>query len=383
MKLNQWTVALAAAGVVSVGSVAQAEEAQSQVLTALSQTTLSGYVETSATWRPGTSTRGGAIPGRTFDGANRQDQFNLHAVKLTLEKPLDEGQWSAGYKTDLVFGPDADYYTSAQNFGGLDGGDFAIKQAYVALRAPVGNGIDFKFGVWDTIIGYEVFESGSNPNFSRSYGYALEPTHHTGVLATYQVSDMIGLSAGVANTWTGPVNGTAGAGESQKTYMASITITLPDGAGFMAGSTLYGGIVDGRIGGTPHDSTSYYAGLTMNTPLEGLALGAAFDYRDDGFTLTDSWAWATAVYLSYQASEKLKLNARADYTRASAGTWGYVNAEDEDELGSLTLTLDYSLWSNVITRAEVRWDHSMNDANPFSGDEENALTVAANVIYKF
>lgn len=383
MKLNGWTIALAAAGVVSVGSVAQAEEAQSQVLTALSQTTLSGYVDTSAIWRPGTSSRAGAIPGRTFDGANRQDQFNLHAVKLTLEKPLDEGQWSAGYKADLVFGPDADYYTSSQNFGGLDGGDFAVKQAYVALRAPVGNGIDFKVGVFDTIIGYEVFESGSNPNFSRSYGYALEPTHHTGVLASYPVSDIISLSAGVANTWTGPVNGTAGTAESQKTYLASIIITLPDGAGFLAGSTLYGGIVDGRIDGTPQDTTSYYAGLTANTPLDGLAIGAAFDYRDDGFTLTDSWAWAAAGYASYQATEKLKLNVRADYTRASDGTYFATATEDENELGSLTFTLDYSLWANVITRAEVRWDHSFNDENPFNGDEENALTVAANVIYKF
>ena len=31
----------------------------------------------------------------------------------------------------------------------------AIRQAYMTLRTPVGNGIDWKVGVWDTIIGYE------------------------------------------------------------------------------------------------------------------------------------------------------------------------------------------------------------------------------------
>ena len=52
---NQWTVALAAAGIVSVGSVALAEEAaQHQVMTDLSSTTLSGYVDTSAIWKFGT-----------------------------------------------------------------------------------------------------------------------------------------------------------------------------------------------------------------------------------------------------------------------------------------------------------------------------------------
>ena len=37
--------------------------------------------------------------------------------------------------------------------------DFAIRQAYVALRAPVGNGLDFKVGVFDSIIGYESVDS--------------------------------------------------------------------------------------------------------------------------------------------------------------------------------------------------------------------------------
>src|SRR5688572_11013611 len=179
MKFNKWTLALAAGGVLSLGSIAQAEEAaQNQVMTALSSTTLSGYVSTSAIWKLGTGNAN--LPGRSYDGPSKQDNFNLDVVKLTLEKPLDEGQWSAGYRTDLLFGPDANVFntTSAPPFRADQ--DFAIKQAYVALRAPVGNGIDIKLGVWDTIIGYEVFDAGSNPNYSRSYGYFLEPTTYTG-----------------------------------------------------------------------------------------------------------------------------------------------------------------------------------------------------------
>src|SRR5687767_5815231 len=129
MKFNQWTLALASVGIVSMGSVAHAEE-QSSVMTALSSTTLSGYVDTSVSWWTGTQRKDGGrpnlgLPGRTFDGADKQDGFNLHAVKLVLEKPLgDATSWSAGYKADLVFGPDANYYGTLLNGGAAQGGGF-------------------------------------------------------------------------------------------------------------------------------------------------------------------------------------------------------------------------------------------------------------------
>ena len=274
MKLNQWTLGLAAAGVISLASVAGAEEATSQVLTALSSTTLSGYVDTSAIWKFGT---GNQLIGRAFDGTAKQDGFNLNVVKLTLEKPLDEGQWSAGYKADLLFGPDASLFNQVIGNGAQDVG---IKQAYVVLRAPVGNGLDIKMGVFDTIIGYEVFEAGNNPNYSRSWGWQLEPTQHTGVLASYRVADFLSVAAGVANTWNAGINGRpvrAGgvpASESEKTYMASVTLTAPESFGAMKGAALYGGVVNGLnnasgasgTGIVPCDTTSIYAGVTVPLP---------------------------------------------------------------------------------------------------------------------
>ena len=54
MKLNQWTLALAATGVVSLASAAYADE--HPVNTLLSSTSLFGYVDTSAQWNPGRNT---------------------------------------------------------------------------------------------------------------------------------------------------------------------------------------------------------------------------------------------------------------------------------------------------------------------------------------
>src|SRR6266436_3878928 len=104
MKVQKWTMGLATVGLVTLPSLVQAEEKASSVMTALSSTTLSGYVDTSMQWDLGT---GNANPPPFAYNAGKQDGFNVNVVKVTLEKPLDEGQWAAGYKVDLAFGPDA------------------------------------------------------------------------------------------------------------------------------------------------------------------------------------------------------------------------------------------------------------------------------------
>ena len=159
MKFNKWTVALAAVGVVSLASAARAEEKQSSVMTALSSTTISGYVDTSMEWNPGTGNA--FVAPYKFNSPSKADGFNLDVVQLRIERPLDEGDWAAGYRVDLWFGPDANALNTTSTFGNTS--DLAIRQAYVALRAPVGNGLDFKVGVFDSIIGYESVEAGKDP----------------------------------------------------------------------------------------------------------------------------------------------------------------------------------------------------------------------------
>jgi hypothetical protein len=396
MNFNKWTLALAAAGVVSLGSVAQAEEAQNQVLTALSSTTLSGYISTSAIWKFG---EGNGPMDAGYYGAGKMDGFNLDAVKLSLSKPLDEGQWSAGYTFDLVFGPDAEVFEAGQ---GALADDMAIQNAFVLLRAPVGNGVDIKMGAFDTLIGYESFDYPKNPNWSRSYGYGIEPTQHTGVTLAYQFTEWLRIEGGVANTLDGPINARSRfangeESETEKTYLGLVTLTAPESFGAMAGSQLYLGIVDGIDAsngfdadgtylGNYFDTTSLYAGLTAKTPVEGLLVGAAFDYLDAkvdaGGTKEDADSYAIGGYLIYQATEKLTIADRFEYANfegidADAGEY------DFDVIAN-TLTVDYKLWANVKTRAELRWDHSLEDDYEIYGDgDEDSVWLGLNVIYQF
>ena len=130
MKFNKWTLALAAGGVVSLGSIAQADEKpMSQVLTAVSSTTLSGYVDTSAIWKFGTGNEN--LPGRAYDGVGKLDGFNLNVAEIQLEKPLSEDQWAAGYRVQLLLGPDSNFYNLSP--ASLGSSDFSLKDAYVVL----------------------------------------------------------------------------------------------------------------------------------------------------------------------------------------------------------------------------------------------------------
>src|SRR5580704_2782106 len=116
MKLNKWTAGLAAVGAVSLASVAKADEKASAVM-AMSSTVLSGYVDTSMQWNigdgrvapgsPAGTVSDSHAPAYKYGGSSKADGFNLDSVLLTLEKPLDESEWSAGYKVDLMMGPDA------------------------------------------------------------------------------------------------------------------------------------------------------------------------------------------------------------------------------------------------------------------------------------
>jgi hypothetical protein len=416
MKFNKWTLGLAALGVVSLASAARADEKLSPVQTALSNTTLSGYVDVAANWRPGTdsgSLGGGAapvnaanIPASSF---SKNDGFSLNAVDLALDKPMDEGPWASGYHVELMLGPDQPLNSS---YTSHDGNYAGIRQAYVSLRTPVGNGIDWKVGVFDTIIGYESTSCPLNPNYTRSYGYSIEPTTHTGVLATYKAGEVLSLSAGVANTWGtagGTLNGTP-AYESQKTYMGSITLTAPESFGALKGATLTLGAINGVdrsiAAGGPGSQTSWYAGLVLPTPSNKVKLGAAFDYRTfnnrGGANSSDDSIWVAGLYATISPTDKLSFNFRGEFVDATQIGSSIVAPVSPNPLngfyaghyaGEVTATVQYQLWANVLSRLEFRWDHVDTDAfGVASGStivtgavpyKRNDFLIALNLVYQF
>jgi len=415
MKIEKWTLGLAAAGLVTLAPavLAQSTNAPAPIpmLTTLSATTISGYVDTSAVWNPGT---GNANPAPYAFNAGKQDGFNVDAVDIKIAKPQDETGWSAGYVAELSYGPDAT---------AIDGGAAPIRQAYVALHMPVGNGIDWQLGRWDNLLGYEGSDSYKNPNFTRSYGYSFEPTEHTGLLGTYAFNSTVSLQAGIADTInTLGLNSRSDPGspviESKKSVVSLLTLTAPDSWGGFKGSAFYAGFDygEGNSGGSTtigtnapsaakgHDRQEVYIGTTINTPVTGLTLGASWDWihhfdvvNSPGSTIDARYVDAVAGYASYKLTDKLTVNGRAEYANGPGLTAILFANDGEAPTGGssfnkvidLTGTLQYDLWANVISRLEVRWDHAADSSTPFGGTvagtgaKKNEVLVAANVIYKF
>jgi hypothetical protein len=391
MKFNKWTLGLAAVGAVSMASAVRADEAKLVALnTALPSTTISGYVDVAAQYSPGNYSTAAGVP--TGTSGAKVDNFTLNSFDVALDKPEDESPWAAGYHAEINAGIDA-VGVSLANSGNYS---TAVRQAYVVLRTPVGNGIDWKLGVMDDVIGYEGNTDGLNPNYTRSIGYSIEPTTLVGLLASYKIIDAIQVQAGVANALSGPYgNGTATSpfvqNSSDKTFVAAVAFTAPDSFGFLKGAQLNLGTL---LNVDKWGQDNYYAGLTIPTPLSALNFGAAFDYVSDNNayganSLNDS-GWVAGLYTSFKATDKLSFNLRGEYydlegrptfvNTITGPIYPGTNGKGEE----LTATIEYDLWANVKSRAEFRWDH-IDSGNAFSntGGEANSYLLALNIIYTF
>jgi len=401
MKFNKWTLGLAAVGAVSMASAVRADEAKMSALqTAFSNTTISGVVDVGAQYNTG-NVHNGFFEDEDFGGNfnPKLDAFSVNQVIISLDKPLDESPWAAGYHVDLNWGTDAvGTQTSPLLENGVpdDAGFFGtqspVRQAYVTMRTPIGNGIDWKAGLFDNIIGYEGNTLAANPNYTHSFGWGLEPTSQLGLVGTYKVCNLVTVQAGLANSYGGVFDEENNV--SDKTFLGAVTLTAPDSWGWVKGAALTVGVNQQFY---KFGMDNYYAGLTLPTPISALKVGFALDVASTanagpGNPHNDS-VWVAGAYAAFQATDKLSLNGRAEY--ADGGL-------DIGRGEEVTLTAQYNLWANVISRVEVRWDHAdqgqglgfvgpdsdqrFNDDEDFDGEDgarSDDFMLAFNVAYQF
>jgi hypothetical protein len=387
MKFNKWTLSLVGIGAVSLASAVRADEAVKLVPlnTLVPSTTISGYVDTAVQYNLGNYGSAAGVPTGTIPG--KVDAFSLNDVDIALDKPEDATPWASGYHVELNYGTDAVGVqangTQANNAAGT--ANVAVRQGYVVLRTPAGNGIDWKFGVQDDIIGYEGNTDGGNPNYTRSIGYSVEPTTLLGLIGSYKISDAVTIQGGVADATSPNIAPTT----SDKTFAAAIAFTAPDSFGWAKGASLnLGALLNLDKGG----QDNYYAGLTLPTPWTPLKLGAALDVvsvanQAPGNPHNDS-GWVAGVYGNIQATDKLSFNLRGEYfdlagdptTAGAVYNYPATNGKGEE----FTATLQYNLWANVTSRAEIRWDH-IDDGKYFGNAPGTAdgFLMAANLIYTF
>jgi len=198
---------------------------------------------------------------------------------------------------------------------------------------------------------------------------------------------LISVQAGIANTG---LSGIADRADSTGaiSYMGSVAIEAPDSLGALAGATLYVGAM--KFGGQGGDEQqNFYVGSTVPTPIEGLSLGAAWDNVQDVNGSLDANLYAG--YVSYQATDKMSLHGRIEYLDGDNGVLlndangnPLITNGDDDEMLALTATVQYDLWENVLTRAELRWDsQESGDAGIYDDGSDDNLTFTVNAVYSF
>ena len=367
-------------GWLSFSTILHAQEAAAGANALAASTTLSGYVSTSYHFGPD----GGSDP-YALAPANR-NAFSLDVVGLSFQRPLDEWLFDTGFRVDLWLGPDASLLDSSASASTVE-----LRQAYIDLRVPIADpreaggarSLDLRLGVFDSPLGYESLDRNLNPHYTHSWGFTIEPTLHTGLLAMYPGVDALEngesdylFSFGVANTIDPRINATA-QNEDRKTFLAGLTWLLPDSFGPLDGTAFSAGYVNGRARTGAETIQNLYLGVGLPLPSDRWSLGLVYDARIlDGAGNDDS---VFGAYLGHRLNDKLSLNLRGEIFQDGAKLFNSESAPEQTDGHGLTATLDYRLWENVISRLEYRWDHTDSLVN----GRHDSQALHLNLIYEF
>jgi hypothetical protein len=314
--------------------------------------------------------------GRLYD--SRHDQFMANKFKLALEKPVDFSptNWNVGYRADLVFGQDAEKIHSGNPAGSgtFNLGQYGdLEQAFVQVNVPVGTGLKVMAGKTVTLMGVEVIEEVSNPNWSIGNQFMyVENTTQTGLQLQYKWSDKLETDFAFFNGWDVlPDNNTG------KSFMGRIVVT-PDEKTSLA-FLGYGGPEQ------DNNSTNWRTGAELVASRKLCSKSSGWLQLDYGHeqnvsvTAGENADWfAAGLWLTYDITEKIGLALRGDYLKDK----DEVRQTLGKELYSGTLTVSIKPLTNLQVRPELRWDRSTNN-DAYNGTHGDQFTALIGVAYLY
>ncbi|MFQ5894763.1 MAG: porin [Nitrospinota bacterium] len=315
----------------------------------------------------------------TFDGDS--NQFTLHMLELALAKS-PKADSPAGFSVILDVGNDA----KSIHASGLGESDdpFDIQEAALIWRAPVGRGLEFKFGKFATLIGGEVIGSPHNFNFSRSFTFNFSgPFTHVGALASYPVTDQLKFTAGVVNGWDNATDN-----NRAKTFLGQVLFE-PSPAFSLAVNGSYGAEQDDKTG-PKRSLVDIVATLKPIEPLT-LALNVDLGWEEDaldkqGDGRLDDVQWrAVAGIINWDITSRLSAALRGEYFLDDDGArLGFTDPDTSLparlELVGITFSLKWNVWKNLFLRGEYRNDRSLN-RRAFTTDSTRPVRSTQDIVY--
>jgi hypothetical protein len=367
---SSWFAAAGAAAILAaIPGYACAEDAPAQAVPSLSSIlegsgiSASGYIAASYAHSSG-------YPINVHEFDVNHDSFQLDQAGLTVAYQPKSG---FGALVNVIAGEDARILHKAE-----DSHDeaFDLLQAYVQYATGPLTVIAGKFV---TLAGAEVIAPTGNTNFSRSllFSYA-EPLTHTGVRASYALSDSFTLIGGVNDGWN-----TTSTSCGSKTGEAGIAWTP---------SKLFSVAAQGYLGKMlPYDAQRTLVDVvaTFNaTAALTLIANIDFDEQESALAGGGTARWAgIAAYANYAFNTQWRVSLRGEYLDDRDG----FLTGSQQHLWEGTTTVGFAPVKSFELRMEARYDKAQVDSfyktsaalAAATPDVDNLTGVAIQGVYKF
>jgi hypothetical protein len=263
------------------------------------------------------------------------DTFQLDQAALTLAYQPKEG---FGVLLDVGAGEDMRILHAAE-----DGKDntFDLIQGFVQYAS---GSLTVIAGKYVTLAGAEVIAPTGNTNFSRSFLFFAEPLTHTGIRATYAVSDTLSLVAGVNNGWN-----TTSTSYGSKTGELGVAWTP---------NKIFSLAAQGYVGKEQaYDARRTLIDLVATyNATSALTFVLSYDWGEQEQTMgLPNLDWnGLAGYANYAFNDQWRVSLRAEYLNDKDG---FVSGTAQ-KLKEATLTFGYDPVKSFELRLEARYDKS-------------------------
>ncbi len=340
---------------------------------------VSGYIDTAYSYSNRNLETG--FSDRVFDSQN--NTFTLHQFGLMVAKQPKEGfggvvNLTAGKDAQVIHSlPETTSPANAVNSTSM----FDVTQAF--LQYATGP-LTVMAGKYVTLQGSEVIWTPTNVNSSHSILFGAIPFTHTGVRATWALSDTVSLIAGVNNGWDQLTDSNKG-----KTLELGATLNPIKPLSIT---------LSGYSGSEPTSATTNGTRTSLNavasyTIIDPLTVGVeVLDVSQDNVGGKTAKYNGAALYVTYMFMPKLRGVLRAESFddkngfHFGAGLPAALGlATSDTKYREVTATVSFLASDSFEARAEVRRDQATNTVFTDSTGalSKTMMSVALQGLYKF
>ena len=275
----------------------------------------------------------------TTSSTTNTTAFSSIRPSLTIAYQPKEG---FGALVDVAAGEDIKILNAAE---GGSPNTFDVVQGFVQYATGPLTIIGGKFV---TLAGAEVIAPTGNTNFSRSLLFYAEPLTHTGIRATYAVSDALSIIIGANNGWNYSSLTTSGSktGEFGVAWTPNKAFSLAAQA-YVGNDPIYGAqrtLIDAVATYNATDALTFVLSYDWGTQNQNRAGSPNLDWN------------GAAFYTNYAISAQWRASLRLEYLDDKDGF--VTGAASAQTLKEGTITIGYDPVKSFELRLEARFDNS-------------------------